>query len=217
MKTITVNLYSFNELSQAAKEKVIQEIRNNNPNDYDYIWNDAHKTVKEFHKIFPTKEGLNSWLDYKLTNFDYEDEILNLSGLRLRKYILNNFGSYLFKAAYKGSLKTNDYVSHKRIKSPLELNSVGNRFNPYYSAIFKDNSCVLTGVCYDDDLLNPIYKFLESDYKNESINLKYLFDECFHSLKKSIESEIEWNESDEGIKDFIESNDYEFTEEGGIY
>jgi hypothetical protein len=214
MKTISINLYSFNELSEAAKEKAIQKVRNNNPNDYSYIYDEAYKTVKEFHKIFPTSLGLRSWLDYR-NNLD--KDIINLTGLRLHKYILNNYGNYLFKAAYRGSLSTNEHISHKRIKSPLEVNKEGNRFNTYYSAIFKDNSCVLTGVCYDDDLLKPIYQFLESNCKDESINIIDLFDECFNSLRKSIESEIEWNESDEGIKDFIESNDYEFTKEGKIY
>jgi hypothetical protein len=213
MKTISINLYSFDELNPAAKETAIKEYRNKE-NDYDYIWSEAHKTVKEFHKIFPTEECVNSWLDYT----SYLDEnATELNGLRLRKYILNNFGKYLFKPQFKGSLKTNEYINHKRIKSPLEVNSIGNRFNPYYSAIFKDNSCVLTGVCYDDDLLKPIYKFIEEDYKNENVNLIDLFDSCFKSLRNSIENEIEYRESDEGIEEEIEGNDFEFTEEGNIY
>jgi hypothetical protein len=217
MKTITVNLYSFNELSEEAKQNAIENVRNHKSDDYDYIWHDAHNSVKKFHSIFPTEEGFNSWLDYELTGLDFEDEILNLRGLRLRKYILNNFGHYLFVPEFKGSLKTDEYVSHKRIKSPIEVNRNGKRFNAYYSAIFKDNCCVLTGVCYDNDLLKPIYDFLEKDYKNKYINLIDLFDECFRSLEKSINNEIDWNESDEGVKEHILSNDFEFTEEGELY
>ena len=216
MKTIEIKLYKFEELSKEAQQKAINNKRDEGI-DTDFIYDDAYKTVKEFHKVFNTDEGTISWLDVRL---NFEDDILNLKGIRLRTYILNNFGYALFTPKFIGSLSTNEFVSHKRIKSPVNVNSVGNRFNPYYSGVQKDNSCVLTGVCYDESLLKPIYDFLEWNEKpdyNSYMDIETLIDECFESLKNDIESEIDYMNEDNYIIDEIENNDTDFTEDGEVF
>lgn len=212
MKTISINLYEYSELSEKAKQRAINQVRNRESND-NFFYDEAEKTVKEFEKIFPTNsKGNDSWLE---CNVDIEDNIETLSGERLRKYIYNNFGKSLYKPKYVGSLKTNDFVSHKRIKSPLEVNRAGNRFNPYYSAINVSDSCVLTGVCYDNDMLNPLYLFLDrKGYLNYSFS--ELLKLCYSSLKKSLANEEDYRNSDAGILDIINCNDFMFDEYGKI-
>lgn len=47
MKTIRTKVYQFNELTEKAKQQAINDYRNNGI-DTDYIYDDAHNTVKEF-------------------------------------------------------------------------------------------------------------------------------------------------------------------------
>ena len=190
MKTISVNIYSFNELSKEAKQVAISNYRDSNL-DTSFIYNEAYATVKEFNKLFNTKEGCDSWLDIRHGHID--DSILKLKGLRLRKYILNNFYDSLFK---------NKYIK--------QVNK-----NPVYSKINKDNCCVLTGVCYDQDILDPIYNFLKlKDFDNTTF--EDLLEDCMKSLGKSIRSEEEAMNEDDYIIDEINSNDYEFYENGKL-
>lgn len=92
-RTIRVKVYKFNELSNEAKQKAINEARRNV--DTSFIYDDAHETVKAFHNVFGTKEGGRSWLDANTGHID--DNIMNLKGLRLRTYVINNFWSELYK------------------------------------------------------------------------------------------------------------------------
>jgi|TARA_R110000782_G_C14632191_1_gene394562 hypothetical protein len=211
MRTVRTKIYSFNELTEEAKQNAVNQYRNNNLN-HDFIYDDAYKTVREFNKLFELKEGSRSWLDFS-TNF--ENCIEDLNGLRLQKYIYNNFGYKLFKPSFIGSLKSNEIQNHKRIKSK-KLNN-GNVFNPYYSAIKKDNSCVLTGMCYDDDMLKPIYDFLNQREFNINETFETILKECFTAIEKIIEDDKEYRESDQAIIEEIESNDYEFLKEGTQY
>jgi len=210
MKTIEIKIYSFSELSEKAKQRAIEDYRNSSQNDHYFIYQEAHETVKEFHNLFKTEEGRNSWLNIRTEHIN--DDVLNLSGLRLRKYILNNFGNDLFKPQYKGSLKNK--TPHRRVRIREFKN--GKFSAHYYSAVFKTDCCVLTGVCYDEEILKPIYDFLKEGYKGGD-TFEDLLNDCMHSLKKSIEAEIEYRNSDECIEEEIEANELEFTEDGKRY
>jgi len=212
MKTITVNLYEFNELSDEAKENAINHFRDKNT-DYSWFVEEANDTFEKFAKIFNI-DWRNIYYcepyrnDYKL---DLDDNIINLSGHRLAKYIWNNYKRDLFKGKYY-SVKSNKVLKHKRVKSEILKN--GNVFNAYYSKIQLENSCVLTGVCYDEDILKPVYDFL--DKPKDNINFETLLNDCIYSLCHSVSSEIEYRESDKGITEEIESNDYDFDEDGNL-
>ena len=90
----------------------------------------------------------------------------------------------------------------------------GDIFNAYYSAINLEHSCVLTGVCYDEDILAPVYEFLEKP--NFRIDFEDLLNDCIYSLCHAVQSEIEYQTSDEGIEGTILANEYEFTEDGDL-
>lgn len=212
MKTIEISLYKFNELSEAAQQKAIENERENVC--VDFIYDDAYSTVKAFNNVFGTSEGRNSWLDVDVSNFN--DAVLELQGFRLQKYLWNNFNNELFKGAFIGSLKSNEIFSHPRIKSKKLSN--GKVFNPYHSGIKKDNSCVLTGMCYDDDMLQPIYDFLQKrDFSNCTIDFESLINDCFDELRKTVENEIEYRNSDEAISEDLNDNDQDFLKSGKLY
>ena len=209
MKTVTVQTFSFSELSENAKQVAIKNYRNNcnnNPSEFDY--NEAYQSVKAFHNIFGTKESLyyNSWLEISTENID--DDILCLRGVRLYKYIVNNFYDNLFKPKY---LKYFDkHFKHKMIQN--KTNNTGQQYSFAYSNIQKSNDYVLTGVCWDYDLLQPIYDFLTKIY--DCITYKDLLENCFISLKKSLEYQSEFYDTDEYITEQLESDDIDYLESG---
>jgi len=204
MKTIEINLYQFNELSEKAKRKALNKYIKNE--DFSFIWEEAHETVKEFCKKTIIKTYQNSWLEPNFNNID--DSILNLTGVRLLKYFINNF-DFLYKPKY---LKYyDDHKTHRMIKNKIAINT-GNKYCIAYSNIQKETSCNLTGVCYDDDLLDPIYKFIQNPKDNK--NFEDIICECFYNLKKSIENEIEAKQTIEYFAELCEGNDYYFTEQG---
>ena len=202
MKTCKINLYSFNELSDAAKSKAIEDYRKGN--DYSFMYDEAHETVKKFNDVFNLNEGRNSWLDY---SDNFEDNVLILTGQRLRTYILNNFGNSLYKGKYY-SLWSKTEKSYKYYKDGYPV------LKSKHSKILLENCCVLTGVCYDDDILQPIYNFID---KPDTSNLTDLINDCFYSLKNSLEREEDCRNTDDYISEEIEANEMQFTEDGKKY
>jgi hypothetical protein len=180
METISIQQYKFSELSEQVQNRMI----NNYEPNTDHIWDDAEKSVIEFNKLFNLKSGNHSWLDFRNNNE------IELTGLRLRTYIINNFELYKPK---QFSLWSKIEKSYKHYPNGYPVLKVRK------SKLFKDNCCILTGVCYDMDLMQPIYDFLK---KPSEITFDDLMSECFDSLKKSIDSEI----------DSVQSYDYIFNE-----
>lgn len=216
MRTIEIKAYLFNELSEEAKEKAVNQSKKNVFTDH--IYDDAYQTVKKACKVFGISEGLKSWLDFSLSGID--ENVLNLKGLRLRKWILNNFGDVLYKQKFYTSIGDNKIIKHPCItvhKFDINKGARVSSSNFYYSRIQKTNSCVLTGVSYDDDFLNPIYDFIEwkskPDY-NKYEDFENLINSCFQSLSSSIENEVEYRHSYESILEDLQENEYEFTENG---
>jgi hypothetical protein len=220
MKTIEIEIYSFDELTKEAQENAIENFKNKGA-DYSFIYNDAENTVNKFCEVFNVKTGSRSWLDCSTSHL--EDGILNLTGFRLQKYLYNNFGNTLFKRKYLKTGKNLDNIPKKwhpmkRISEIKNGPNKGKFYVSYYSNLQKSIDCNLTGVCYDCDILDPIYKFLE-DRNPEANNttLKELFKDCFSCLKKSIENEIEHMESEEYITEELKENNFEFLKDGNIF
>lgn len=211
MRTVRTKVYKFGELSKLAKEKAISEYRATNI-DLSSFYDEAYESVKEFHKIFGTKEGSRSWLDPISGHID--DNILQLKGLRLQKYIWNNFKTGLYKGKYFSLWsKTETTYEHHPEGYPV--------LKSRYSKVILSNSCVLTGVSYDNSLLQPIYDFLENyrlkaDYYSY-MDFETLINDCFESLDKSLQTEEEYRNSDEAIIEDIETNEYEFTKDGRVF
>lgn len=215
MKTIEVKVFSISELSDKAKQRAFDDYRNKG---YEYSWaGENRKTLEKFAELF----------NLEITNWNYGDrgsgvsfyfnnDVEELSGLRLLRYIWNNYGSDLFKPKYRNMGKLNlteKRISHNRVKS-REITTGPNKgkfSNSYNSAIFKDNCCVLTGYCMDDSILNPVYEFLK---KPTEITFKDLMEDCFNSWVEDCEKDLYYRNSDEFIEEQMEGNDYQFLEDG---
>ena len=77
--------------------------------------------------------------------------------------------------------------------------------------------CPFTGVCYDENLLDPIRDFLKKPTVSQGYTWQDLVNDCANSLLECLHREGEYIYSDEGLKDMCEANDYEFAENGSIY
>lgn len=194
MRTIRTKVYQFDELDDKAKERAIEDYRGDGP-DTSHIYDEAHESVKEFHKLFGTKDGRRSWLDIYFDHMD--DNILELSGVRLRTYIINNYYSTFFEPKSYGEYKKRDNGKW--------------RYDRYSKCQFKETCCPFTGVCYDESLLDPLRKFIK---KPTGDSFKDLLEECISTLKQDLENEEEAMNEDDYISEEIRANDYEFTKEG---
>ena len=214
METININLFTFDELSTEAKQTALNNYIAKE--DFYYIWSEAKNSVKAFNELFNLRSGRNSWLEY---DHNFDDNITELKGLRLRKYLINNFGYALYKGKYRKMID-----GHKTIKcfSPKYWQTnEGKKHTFLYSKLFSEHTYVLTGVCYDENILDPIYNFIDN-YKENANNYQYtniidLLDNCFESLKKAIENEIEYLQSEEAYSEHCEANEYKFLSNGQIW
>lgn len=205
MKTLEITLYKFDELSEEAKQRAF----GNWEPDTSYVYDDAHETVKKFHEVFGTKTGHRSWLDVITDHI--EDNIMDLTGLRLRKYMINNFWNQIYKGKYYSLWSEKEQNPHYREVGGAPWGKLKER----YSRVMFDNCCPLTGVCYDDSLLSPIIELIDNydTNKHESVTFEDLINECFDELKKDIENEVEARQSIEEFEQEVDDEEI-FTEDG---
>lgn len=221
MKTKTLNVYSFDELNDEAKQNAIEHFRNNE--DHSFIADEATDTLNKFCDIFNIKWYSFDYCEMYRSEwkFNIEENVLELSGQRLATYLWNNFRRELFKGKYYNSWTSTKKIFHKKVESTLKSKATGwsdkSQYGEYwnvYHGLKLEHSCVLTGVCYDEDILAPIYQFI--DKPNSRIDFETLLQDCLHSLAHSVSSEIEYQSKDECIIDMIEANEYEFDEDGEL-
>lgn len=213
MKTITVNVYSFSELSEGAKEKVINKYRENNYDTTPWYIEEANESFEKFADIFSIDWSSIDYCEPYRNEYSIklDDNIINLTGHRLAKYIWNNYKRDIFKGKYYGKL-VDTFADGTKIPISKE-HPIGQRHVKRYSKVFLSNDCVLTGVCYDQSVLQPIYDFLD---KPSDIDFETLLDDCIYNLCTDVRSETEYHNSDEAITEEIEANEYEFDESGNM-
>ena len=201
MRKVCVKIYKYDELSDSAKENARQwwiECESQ-----DHAWSKENReTLDVFCALFPVKVsdweyGYRNYINFSMT---CNDEIETLSGWRLATYIWNNYRRDLFKGKYYST-------SGKCIDGKYHYKS-------RHSKIILDNCCVLTGYCIDDDILKPIYDFLN---RPDSQTFYDLMNDCLQSWVYACQDEYEHALSDESAEDAIRANEYEFTKDGSIY
>jgi len=206
-RTITYKVYSFRELSEAAKEKAIQWYREKF-DDREPAWAEENRqSMEAFAEVFPVK--VRKW-QYDQSNgfvaFDFtgEDAVEALTGQRLATYIWNNYGTRLFKGKYYSTT----FKPHvKDAEHPAGLSYKHRHSN----IMLEGMNCVLTGYCMDDDLLEPIYKFLDHP---DGRDFRELLQDCFDQWVSACVKDYEYQGSDEYIAETLEANDYEFKHNG---
>jgi hypothetical protein len=205
MKTKTINVYSFDELSNSAKSKAIDNWRNNNYESGSFWASENRQSMEKFAELFPIKiidwsyGGRGEGVYFRFTD-DYN--LGEMSGLRLAKFIWNNYKSDIYTYKYYSicnGRKNCVGIGSKSRHSKIQLEEFG---------------CPFTGFYMDNEILAPLFDFMRKPSKNTTF--KDLLDECFEAWIKACNDDTESQNSDESITETIQANEYEFDESGNL-
>jgi hypothetical protein len=190
MKTVEITLYDFDELSEEVQQRVINKYRNEGDMDF---WRDEYeKTLELFCDIFNIK--VNEWaICYRkaiLFDFNHDDDVRELSGVRAVKWFWNN--------GYQKCMKGKYY--HK------------NRKHRHSKILLEADNCPLTGVCSDDYILEPLIEFMK---KPDSSTVYEVLEKCLERWLNAMESDYEETQEDEYIIEQLEG--FMFTISGEIH
>lgn len=203
MKTETITYYTFDELSPEAQERAIQDRREANWQE-PFFWSDeALESIKKGFNAFGCSIGRYSiqWDNSRQSNvpFSMPENAEELTGLRLRTWIINNAYSALRERKPQG-------------KYYFPEGSKKGRYPRRSRIIYTDTSCPFTGVCYDESFLDPIRKFIAQP--DPRTTFEELMEDAINAVLKDVQSEIEYRYTDQGIREELGVNAYEYTENG---
>ena len=194
MKTLEINLYKFDELSDEAKEKAIKNYKNKYCEEIGIFWQeDNFNSIKAILNFFDVKikyfeidfsSAARSFINWEFTS-EYNEELKNLFGARLFKYISNN------------------YIGKKT-----------GSFNSVFDGKHDMGRCLFTGYCADHDIISPVIEFLEKPTKY--INFEDLINNVIYAGFKYIENDYNYQNSDEAITEEILNKDLYFNASGKI-
>jgi len=198
MKIIETKVYSFNELSEEAKEKAIENQRSN---EYylDYDW-------YEF--------VIENWTE-KLNDIGFEDIKIYFSGFwsqgdgAMFEYLgINN--KLLFE--WVDGLKLTP-LRNKIAKEILYASAKGNQCGMYYHS----KSCkhvINLETQYGSMYGTNIYDWINEHYMDFEDFIENIYDNVCNEIYRDLEKEYDWLMSNEVIAEHIEANEYEFKEDG---
>lgn len=199
MKTKTINVYSYAELSDKAKERAWLDSLQH----FEYAWADDNAaSLKGFENTFPLKikhweyGGRGEGVNFEMT---CDDAVTLLTGQRLATYIWNNFRNDIYKGKFYST--SGNYVDGKY------------SYKSRHSKIILESSCPFTGYCMDDALLDEVFAFME---KPDSRNFEELMGDCFEAWVKACNDDADYQSSQPAFAESCEANEYEFDESGDM-
>jgi len=209
MQTITLTGYEVSELSENAKENAY----NNWLQNADYpFWKDNEDVLYEFADIFNISIR-NYQYDENFSNVSYEinedEEILNLSGIRLLSYIWNNYKDVLYIGKYR-PVHTEKKLNHPRITQKILSN--GKLFQSWHSKIFWEETA-LTGYFVGCEMVKPIFDFMENPDKT---TFKELLEECITNWEETVNEDVRSCSSIESFEEDANINQWLFSEKGEL-
>ena len=193
MRTETLKIHTIEELDGRMREQAIERQRRWLMQYEDWRWmtSDAMETIKR---------GLD-WLGYDLRDWGIDFE----AGYVQKLHITMDNEPEGIKATAKHIIGAWSEI-HKRKRKGYKL-------------LMERKDCPFTGMCYDEDFLDPIRNYMTDPKASERrYDLMEIAEDCVQSVVNSVEREIEWHMSDEGIIESCEANDteFKFDEEGNL-
>lgn len=194
MDTITkiYEVFTFGELSERAKDTVRDSGLTGDH------WNgeawDSLKAWRELLGFTYSELEIEYFHVFGLkatTANEYHD--VELSGDRLRRWIINNHGWALTKGKYY-------YRNGKSRRSKIIT-----------------ETAMPTGYCLDLDFIEPLLQFLNGWGTCMAWTWEDVIEECIRAWAKSLQSEIDYQYTDEYISEHCEANEYRFLADGTFY
>lgn len=206
MKTVTINAYRLSELSEKAKDNAYTNWLNSGP-DYAFT-SDNRASLDRFCDTFPAQAedwSYDSMRGACRMRSSAGENVESLKGLRLRTWILNNYGHILYHP------KTT-YFTRKH-NGGLAMNSVGVDGGKYVSKVqVVEHACPLTGYYIDDEILQPIRDFIA--HPDASTTWEDLAKACGDAWAEACRADAEYCQSEEYFTDEADANEYHYTESG---
>lgn len=204
----TLNVFTFNELSDSAKPKAVECYRAYRSGD-DFDYSEYKASLEAFAEdIGITIKDWSYGLDGCSVRFDLGDRegLDTMTGARAYTWIANNVkGLRPGPRVYTISREVNrhGFTRNERIVK---------RVSGVYRA---DDCCNYTGVFCDENLMQPFREFL---IKPDSRTIADLINEAIDSYCSALQGDLEYQESDEFLtEELINGDTPEFFENGTIY
>lgn len=201
MRTVEIEVFTIDELSDTAKEKAWGNWIQSGP--YFFYGDELKDTLDAFEDRFPINVtswsygGRGSHVSYR---FEYEEEIEQLSGWRLATYLWNNHRYDIYSRKYYGKLVDDATAKY------------GKRHVKRYSKVFLiEGNCPLTGVCYDASILKPIHEFMKDP---DDRTFGDLLQDCLEEWRLTAERERDYFYSQESFEEECRASEREFKANG---
>jgi hypothetical protein len=211
MRKETVNILMIHELSEEARQSAYEDHLSDGVL---YAFEDENKeSLEAFEAIFPIT--INDWSYDSCSGYiQFEmyaplSEIEDMSGLRLSRYLYNNYWDQITEGKYYGKLVNTFKDGH-----PIPVSSqhpAGVRHVKRYSKWLRESCCPFTGYYMDDMLLTPLFKFMN---RPDDTTFKELMEQCLDAWVDACIKDRQDQESFEHFVSTAEANDWEFTENG---
>lgn len=205
---LSCTTYSLNELSEMAQRNAYSKWRGHS----EYLHaGEVKDTLNKFCRLFDVEctrwefDVYSHWFRFKVLNDTLCED--NMSGIRLAKYIWNNYAQYILTGKYF-SLWSKTEISENNSR-------LGKLKSRRSKVLLSMDECPLTGVCFDCDVLTGIIKCLT--YKKLYNSYEEVIEECLESLFDSAESDCEYQMSEEFFRSEAEANDYEYDKDGNVF
>lgn len=165
-----VKVFTIDDLDYDAKQQAYHEWMESTYYSWEWENRESLETFcSRFHIGHVDYEyGASSRPPWIEADIQVSEEVDALRGLRLRTYILNNFGDVLFKSKY--------------------LRHIGGK--PKYSKVKTVKEPDLTGFYLDHTICKPLYTFL--DQPNQYKSLSDLLQECLWSWVNECHKDVEY-------------------------
>jgi len=227
MRDATVKVFTYDELSDEAKERALNKWCESE----EHHWGqEVRDTIEAFEKEFGVDITDWSYSPYShrfsVSMARIDDDVLALRGNRARAWFWNNHAHILLTP-------TRHYWTHDKDGKLFRAVSADSRV--YQSKVFYDRvydgTCPFTGVCFDNDAVDPLAYFCfgtvwdaEKKTRRQSTvrtiaaddrnTVRSVLRDCVESLFQAAENDWRDQESEEYFRDFCEANGWEFEEDG---
>lgn len=203
MKEVKIKLYKYEELSEEVRSSIVDKKRFEvGYETMDAYASDYEGTLEKFSELMGVKVSYE--VDYCNYHFRFEftsDAPLlgdwrgkefyaeEVTGKLLRRWLNNNFVPYALR-------------KKKYYKFDADYNHEKHRWNKQrFSKILCESwdNCPLTGMCYDYEVLQPIFETLAKPI-SKSFSLEDLVEKCLDNLFSAWHKEYEyWCDTDSAI------------------
>ena len=196
MRTVQINytLFGIAELEDEAVEKAYTDwLAKGQEYPYAAFSSNTLEAFCNLFRIVCTYYSYDSQTYHYRFHTKYEESTEELSGIRLRTFIYNNFHYGLYYP------KTYWMKDNKKKRK---------------SRIFVVSECPLTGFIMDEIMLQPLMEFLQHPDKR---TFKELMGDCLEAFFRSCRDDCEYCESEEYFKDESHRRNWEYLKDGTLF